>query len=418
MSTHSARVVHRIVTAVAQAVAALGSHPLRTGLGALATGVAVATIVVVVAALDGVALYARRTSARAFGADTFLIAQVASPGRVSRRELREQYQRNPPIKRSEARFLERQAGGLVLYAPNAQTTAEAANGPRVYENAAVTGTSAALPDIRDLGIARGRFFTDGEADAGAQVAVIGADVAEALFPTADPLDEGIRIAGRRFVVIGVQDRLGTAGGASQDRYVFIPLVAYERLFGAPRSLQIFGTTAGGRPSVVGEDRARVSLRARRSLGPGSPDTFDLLTPEAARGFVQRLSERIGRAAAPISLMALLAAMVVVTNTILVSVTERIREIGVRRALGASRQQIIEQVLAEAVLTAIAGGAGGILAAVSMVAVLARVADLPVAVRWPTIVAGLGAAALAGVAAGWFPARRATRLDVVAALRTE
>ncbi|MEZ5416870.1 MAG: ABC transporter permease [Vicinamibacterales bacterium] len=412
------RRLRRLFDAIHQGVAAAAAHRLRSSLGALAIAAAVATIVVVVAALDGVAAYARTTTARAFGSDTFLLAQVASPGRVSRRELQQQLQRNPPIRRVELAALERLAGGLVEYAPNAQTTAEVAAGGRTFENGAITGTWSTLADLRDLGIARGRFFRPDEDRSGALVAVIGADVADALFPSRDPLGQSIRLAGRRFEVIGLQDRLGNSGGASLDRYVWIPLSAYERAFGAPRSLQIFARTSPGRPSVDGEDRARISLRATRSLGPGTADTFDLLTPDAARSFVLNLSQRIGAAAGPISAMALLAAIVVVTNTVLVSVTTRTREIGVRRALGAGRTQILQEVLAEAVVVSVVGGAVGVAVAWGLVSVLASALDVPIAVRASTLAVALSAAAASGIAAGWYPARRATRLDVIAALRTE
>lgn len=410
--------VRESATAVVLAGGALAANPVRTALGALATAVAVATIVIVGAALDGIAVFARQTSARAFGADTFLLAQVASPGRVTRRELEEQLRRNPPIARADVRFLERQAGGLVLYAPNAQARADVAAGARTFDGAAVTGTTAALVDLRELGISRGRFFTDDEAGRGAAVAVLGADLVEALFPGIDPLGRSVRIAGRRFDIVGVQDRLGTLGGASQDRYVFVPLVAFERAFGAPRSLQIFARASGGRPAEVGEDRARISMRARRALEPGEPDTFDLLTPQAARTFVQQLSERIGQAALPISMMALVAAVVVVANTVLVSVTQRTREIGVRRALGASRRQVMGEVLAESALTTIAGGAAGGLGATACVEALARLAALPVAVRPSSLAWALLASGAAGLLAGWYPARRAVALDPVAAMRSE
>lgn len=407
-----------ILEAIAQGWAALRGNPLRAGLGALAIAVAVATIVLVVSALDGVARYARQTTARTFGADTFLIAQVASPGRVSRRELQAQLQRNPPIRRTELRFLEQQAGGLVEYVPNAQTRADAMSGGRKIENVSVTGTTWQLANLRDLAIGRGRFFRDDEDRRGEQVAVIGADVAEALFPGTDPLGQSVRLAGRRFTVIGVQDRQGQSGGTSLDKYIWLPLLAYERAFGAPRSLQVFARATGDHPSVVGEDRARISLRARRALAPGVPDNFDILTPDAARSFVASLSERIGAAAGPISLMALLAAIVVVTNTVLVSVTQRTREIGVRRALGAPRRQIMREVLAESALVAVVGGAAGTVAAVLLVALLARALGIPLGVRPGTVAWGLAASALSGLAAGWYPARRAVRLDVIAAIRSE
>lgn len=401
-----------------QGVAAAAAHRLRSSLGALAIAAAVATIVIVVAALDGVAAYARTTTARAFGSETFLIAQVASPGRVSRRELQEQLQRNPAIRRIELTAIERLAGGLVEYAPNAQTTAEVAAGGRTYENGAVTGTWSTLADLRDLAIVRGRFFRADEDRSGAQVAVIGADVADTLYPGQDALGKSIRLAGRRFEVIGLQDRLGNSGGASLDRYVWIPLSAYERAFGSPRSLQIFAKTTAGRPSVDGEDRARISLRAARRLEPGVTDTFDLLTPDAARGFVLNLSQRIGAAAGPISAMALLAAIVVVTNTVLVSVTTRTREIGVRRALGASRAQIMQEVLSEAVVVAVVGGTVGVAVAAALVQLLASALGVPIGVSVTTLVVAISAAGLSGILAGWYPARRATRLDVITALRTE
>ncbi|MBL8138584.1 MAG: ABC transporter permease [Acidobacteria bacterium] len=410
--------VRRVTDAMWQGVAAAAAHRLRSSLGALAIAAAVATIVIVVAALDGVAAYARTTTARAFGSDTFLIAQVASPGRVSRRELQEQLQRNPAIRRIELTAMERLAGGLVEYAPNAQTTAEVAAGGRTYENGAVTGTWSTLAGLRDLAIVRGRFFRADEDRSGAQVAVIGADVAETLYPGQDALGKTIRLAGRRFEVIGLQDRLGNSGGASLDRYVWIPLSAYERAFGSPRSLQIFAKTTAGRPSVDGEDRARISLRAARRLEPGVTDTFDLLTPDAARGFVLNLSQRIGAAAGPISAMALLAAIVVVTNTVLVSVTTRTREIGVRRALGASRAQIMQEVLSEAVVVAVVGGAVGVAVAAGLVQLLASALGVPIGVSVTTLVVAISAAGLSGILAGWYPARRATRLDVITALRTE
>src|ERR671913_736309 len=123
--------------AISQGAAAVRGHPLRAGLGALAIAVAVATIVLVVSAFDGLALYARQSTARTFGSDTFLIAQVAAPGRVSRRQLQEQLQRNPPIRRTELKFVEQHAGGVVVYAPNAQTRAEVIAGGAKIENVAI-----------------------------------------------------------------------------------------------------------------------------------------------------------------------------------------------------------------------------------------------------------------------------------------
>jgi putative ABC transport system permease protein len=401
-----------------QAARTLMTNRLRAGLGALAIAVAVGTQVLVVTALDGVAAFANISTSRAFGSETFLLAQVASPGRVSRRELQDQLQRNQPIRRADWRFLDASAGDLVQYAPIVQTTAEVTAGSRTYETAAVSGTTSVLAGLRDLAIARGRFLSLDDDRAGAVVSVIGADVADTLFPASDAVGQSIRVAGRRFTVIGVQTKLGTSGGTSLDRSVWIPIRAWERAFGLPRSLPIFAKATPGATAVAAEDRARAALRARRQLPPGSPDTFDVLTPDAARGFVANLSQRIGIAAGPISLMALLAAIVVVTNTVLVSVTQRTREIGVRRALGAPRSQIMREVVAESALTAVIGGVVGLAVALGLVTAAAGVLELPLDVRASTAGWSLVASAASGLVAGWYPARRATQLTVVEAIRVE
>jgi putative ABC transport system permease protein len=403
--------------AIAQGAAAIRANPLRSALGALAIAVAVATIVIVVTALDGVRRYAEATTARTFGSDTFLIAQVASPGRVPRRQLLEQLARNPPITRTELGFVSRYAGDRVIYAPNAQSRADVTRASLKIDDVAVTGTTSTLADIRDLNLAAGRFFSADEDQSGAQVAVIGADVVDALFAPGVAIGQSIRIAGRRFDVIGLQGRIGSGGAGAVDKYVWIPMRAYERAFGAPRSLQIFAKSPSGAPTRA-EDHARTSMRAARSLRPGVDDTFDVLAPDAARGFVANLSSRIGAAATPISMMALLAAIVVVTNTVLVSVTQRTRDIGVRRAVGARRGQIVSEILAESILLAVGGGVAGVSAALLLMALVAAVLPIPLITSLNTIAVALVAAAGSGLAAGWYPAVRATQLDIVNALRSE
>jgi putative ABC transport system permease protein len=412
MTTH----LRSIIEGVAQGHSSVSSHPLRAGLGALA--VAVATVVVVVTALDGLGRYARATGARAFGSDTFLVAQIATAGQSTRRELAEKQQRNPVIGRPELRFLERYAGGGVIYASTAQRVGDVTAGSRKYENAAISGTTPTLADLRDMGIGRGRFLQPHEAERGAQVVVIGADVAEALFPGADALGGVIRVAGRRFEVVGVQQRLGSSGGTSLDRFVWMPLTTFERLYGAAPTLSIFARAKDGVETEAAESVARTAMRAKRQLRPGVADNFDLLTPEAARDFVLRISERVGAAAVPISAMALLAAIVVITNTTLVSVTQKTREIGVRRALGASRGQIMREVIAESTLVSMAGGLAGTLLTAAGISLLSRTLNLDIVVHGSTVAWAIGAAAVSGLLAGYYPARRATRIDVIAAVRAE
>jgi putative ABC transport system permease protein len=370
--------------------------------------------------LDGIARFARTNAARAFGSDTFVLAKIASPGQIGRRELEQKLERNPDIRRADLRFLDRWSSGKVVYGATVTERVEVAVGSRRFDGASLIGATAEISEIRDLAIAGGRFFSRQEEAQARQVAILGAVLVDELFPAVDPLGRTVRIAGRSFEIIGVQERQGNVAGASLDRNIWIPLPTFERVRGAPETIQILARAPRPEePSATpeAEGRARITMRARHRLEPGEEDDFDILSPEAARGFVQRLSERVGVAATPISIMALLAAIVVVANTILVSVTQRTREIGVRRAVGASRAQILAEILAESVVIALLGGAAGVLTAYALVGLASR-AGWDVELRISTVTISLLAASLSGLLAGWFPAKRATRIVVVEALRTE
>lgn len=405
-----------------QAMATLAGHPLRSSLGVLAIAVAVATLTLVQTAVEGLGTYALKSASRSFGSDTFVLAQIASRGRISRRELARKLERNPPVRRSDLRFLESQAGGRVIYAATAQQVADVTAGGARFENASVSGTGSRLTAIRDLGIEQGRFFTLDEERRGAQVVVLGYDVAEQLFPGRDPLGQTVRIGRRGFMVLGVQGKLGTSTGASLDRYAWMPLIAWERVFGAAPSLQVSARppedAIGGAAFDLAQDRGRATMRALRLLRPGEEDNFDVLTPEAARSFVMGLVNRIGAVAPLLSAMALLAAIVVVTNTTLVSVAQRTFDIGVRRAVGATRAQIVREVLFESALVSLIGGLLGVLAVDLLALALSGPLDLDLSVRPQTVLLALLASAASGLLAGWYPARRAARVDVISALRLD
>jgi putative ABC transport system permease protein len=402
---------------LAEGHATIAAHPLRASLAALAIAAAVATTAVVQTGLDALARTARETSARAFGSDSFVLTKVAA-GNVSRRELATKLERNPNITRSDVRFLDSFADDRVLYAATAQQTADVSAGWRKFENALVNGTQATLFEMRDIGIERGRPLTKSDDARATQVVIIGHAIADTLFPVTDPVGQQVRIANRGFTVIAVLQPQGTSGGVSLDRYAWMPLTAYERAFGAPASLQVFARAVDVSQTTAAEDHATISMRARRHLQPGAADNFDIITPEASRNFVAAITERLGAAGPPISFMALLAAIVVVTNTTLVSVTQRTREIGIRRAIGATRANVLVETLAESILIAIAGSAFGILSAFGLLSLASFASDVQLSLAWTTTATSVGEALLAGLVAGWYPARRAVGLQVINALRQE
>ena len=200
------------------------THPLRAALAGVAIAAAVATIALVTVALDGVSRFARANAARAFGSDTLVIAKVAAPGQISRQELERRLERNPDIRRSDLRFLERWAQGRSIYGATTSRRVELAAGSRRYQGASLIGATSELARIRDLVIDRGRFFTVQEELQASQVAVLGPVIADQLFPGADPLGRTVRVAGRGFRVIGLQQRQGNVAGSSLDRNVWISLL--------------------------------------------------------------------------------------------------------------------------------------------------------------------------------------------------
>ncbi len=405
------------VEGIAEAVSTLRRYPLRASLAGLAMAVAVATSAIVQTSLNGLAESARQTSERAFGSNSFLLTRLATGG-LSRRDLAVKSERNPNITRRDLRFLETVADGVVTYGAVAQRQADVGAAGRSFENAAINGTQATLTAIRDINLASGRFLTADEEVRGAQVVVLGSEVAATLFPGVDPLGQAVRIGLRRFRVIGLQVPQGTSGGQALDRIVYMPLTAFERTFGAPTSLLVYATEGADRSTRAAEDRARVSMRARRHLGPGADDTFDIVTPEAARGFVDQLTQQVSAAGPPISFMALVAAIIVVANTTLVSVTQRTREIGVRRAIGASRHSVVVETLAESTVVALVGGGLGLVAALVAVSLAGAALAIELSLEWTVGGASLAAAGLSGLVAGWYPAKRAASSNVVDALRLD
>jgi putative ABC transport system permease protein len=403
------------------AMDSIRAQKLRSFLTLLGVIIGVASVIMVGAAIEGLGVYAEQSTAKAFGSESFLVAQIAATGRLTRREYFEKIKRNKPIHTDDQRFVEALAGDRVLYSPYRQHTSDVKRDNLICEDSSILGAAAAMADIRDIGVVDGRFFTDQEDRSRAFVAVIGDTVRTTLFPgDASPLNQTVHIEGIEFKVIGVQERLGSSFGRDLDNSIYIPASAFNRMYGPGNGFALFGRPRPGSGlDLEGAlDETRVVLRTRFHTLPGQPDNFDTLTPDAIRGFIDQVLGMIAAVVVPVTCISLVVGGIVIMNIMLVSVTERTREIGIRKAVGARHGDIMTQILIEAVVLASVGGAMGVALGAVVTAVLGRVFELSLHITAGYVALSLAVSSVTGVVSGWYPASRAAKLDPVVALRAE
>jgi putative ABC transport system permease protein len=403
------------------AMDSLRSHKLRSFLTLLGVIIGVASVIMVGAAIDGLGVYAEQSTTKAFGSESFMVAQIVAAGNISRRELFDRLKRNKPIRTEDYRFLEATNGEDVLYSPYRNHSSDVKRENLSCEDTTIIGVSADMATIRDIGVVEGRFFTQQEDRSRAYVAVIGDTVKDTLFPgIASPIGRTIRIEGIEYTVVGVTEKLGSAFGRDQDKQAYIPATAFDRMYGTGNGFALFGRAKPGSGLSMQDalDETRVSLRTRFHARPGQPDNFDNMTPDAIRGFIDQLLGMVAAIVVPVTCISLVVGGIVIMNIMLVSVTERTREIGVRKSLGARHRDVMMQILIEAVVLASMGGALGVALGAIVTVLLSRIFDLTLHISAGYVVLAIGVSSIVGVASGWYPASRAAKLDPVEALRAD
>jgi len=403
------------------AMESLRAHKLRSFLTLLGVIIGVASVIMVGAAIDGLGVYAEQSTAKAFGSESFMVAQIAATGRLSRREYFDKVKRNKPIRTADARFLESINGDRVLYSPYRNHTSDIKRENITLEDTTVIGTSADMADIRDIGVVDGRFFTTQEDHTRSFVAVVGDTVKTTLFPgESSPVGGVLRIEGIEFTVIGVEEKLGSAFGRDQDKNVYIPASAFERMYGPGTGFAVFGRPRPGLGMTLTDalDLTRVALRSHFHTPVGQDDNFDTLTPDAIRGFIDQLLGMVAAIVVPVTFISLVVGGIVIMNIMLVSVTERTREIGVRKSLGARHADIMWQILIEATVLAMLGGAMGVAVGAMVTLLLGQAFDISMHITVFYVVLSIAVSSIVGIVSGWYPASRAAKLDPVVALRAE
>ena len=402
------------------ALDSIRAHKLRSFLTLLGIIIGVASVILVGAAIDGVGVYADQSTSKAFGAESFIVARVAGAG-LSRREYFDRLKHNKPIQNEDLRFVRSIAGQDVLYSPYRNHTSDIKREDQVCEGTNVVGVSADIITIRDIAVSDGRFFTDEEERARLPVVVIGQTVRDSLFATgSSPLGKPIFIEGIDFTVVGVLDKLGTAFGNDQDKMVYIPTGEFDRLYGPGLGYQVFARPRPGSGLTMEQalDETRVAFRTRFHERPGDTDKFDTLTPDAIRVFIDRVLSMVAAVIVPITCISLVVGGIVIMNIMLVSVTERTAEIGLRKSLGARRQDILLQILIEAVTLAVVGGSLGVALGGALTLLIGRVISLPLHISVGYVLLSIGVSSIVGIVSGWYPAARASKLDPVVALRAD
>ncbi|MCI0354879.1 MAG: ABC transporter permease [Acidobacteria bacterium] len=292
-------------------------------------------------------------------------------------------------------------------------------GSHSSQDTAIRGWTPSMARIYDLDLIAGRFMNEGDHRSSARVAIVGHDILENLLGAGDPMGKEIRVDGHAYQVIGVGKKEGSTLGQSRDNWVILPITSWLRQYGSRRSIRIWGkANEVGTELERALDEVRVVLRARRHDLPGARDSFEADTNQSLLSLWANLSGTLFLVFIVIASVSLVVGGIVIMNIMLVSVTERTREIGVRKALGARRADILAQFLIESSTIALVGGVIGVLLGIAVAKSVTVLVGMPSAIRLWAVMGSLLLAASVGLFFGVYPASRAAKLDPIAALRFE
>jgi putative ABC transport system permease protein len=298
-------------------------------------------------------------------------------------------------------------------------TGKIVHGTKSTTDTDIRGWTWTMPAISNLNIELGRGFTQTEDDHSAGVAIVGADIVDNVLGDGDPLGKELRVDGVPYTVIGVGERQGKMLGMSMDNWVAIPLTSFLKKYGMYRSLSIYvDAGAGGEVMEMTADELRTIMRARRHLAPSAPDAFSIDSSATFQNLLGKIINNFGAVVAAIATISLVVGGIVIMNIMLVAVTERTREIGVRKALGARRHDILMQFLIESATLALAGGVIGVVAGIAIAKIITLAISFPSEVEIWSILVSLVVSASVGLFFGVYPAYKASSLDPIAALRAE
>jgi putative ABC transport system permease protein len=407
--------MNQILESVFIALGAIWANKLRSFMTVLGNIVAVTSIVTVVTLIQGMNAMVSTAIISDVGADSFTI-QRQPP--IRNEEDEERTRNNPILTMDEGDAIrafsplvtavmgQTGRGGTVSYRDTElnQVTVQAVTGEYI--------------NFSNFNAERGRLMSPTEVDRGAPVAVIGWDTADRLFGQSDPLEKVIRVEGMPFRVVGVSKKQGSFFGNSQDTFVIVSLGNFQKIYGTRQSLQLVVKPRSAEEQKEAMDDATVALRVKRRLKPGERDNFGIFTSDTFLNLYKQATSGIFAVLVGVVALSLVVGGIVIMNIMLMVVSERTREIGLRKALGARRADILSQVLTESVVLSIFGGLVGISLGFLAALAIAAVTPLPAKLEPWSVVLGIGITAGVGLFFGMYPASRAAALDPIEALRRE
>ena len=408
--------MNKLLDAVRVALSSVWTNKLRSLMMVLGNVVAVTSIIAVVSLIRGMDTYVASAIIGEVGAGTFRIERVGFV--TDEDEAERMWRRNPQVTMADLRAVQSFSDRIDAVMAETGGGASITFGTETIENTRIRGVSADYDEFSGYTPAMGRLPTRQEVQRARQVVLLGWDTAENLFKGRNPIDQVIRIRDTHFRVVGVAEKKGSVFGESQDEFAVVPLGAFYKLFGSRRSLELTVKPADPALLSAAMDDARIALRVKRHLRPKDEDNFGMLTSETLIDFWRNFSRGIFAVLLGVVSLSLVVGGIVIMNIMLMVVNERTREIGLRKALGARRRDIVWQILTESTTLSVVGGLIGTALGFALAFGVEAFTPLPAAIEAWSVALGIGMTATVGLFFGLYPAMRAAALDPIEALRRE